>query len=93
MDDLDDDDLDEDDLDDEDEDDFEEEDEDEEGDDSSQDVLTLQRQCRECSPNYPEWLKRDVVKYINADKSDLNRLSEFLGIHMGDLVVWKRKFS
>jgi len=87
LDDDDDDDLDEDDLD---EDDDEEDDEVE---DYEQDVLTLQSKCRECAPNYPEWLKRDVVKYINSSRSDLNRLSEFLGVHMGDLVVWKRKFG
>ena len=91
MDDLDDDFEDDDDLEDEDdlEDDFE--DADEEVD--IPDAFTLQSQCRECSPNYPEWLKKDIIRYIEAYNSDLNKLSEFLGIHIGSLVIWKRKFG
>ena len=93
MPDLDDDedDFDEDDEDLEDEDDFEDEDEDEE--DSVPDALTLQSQCKDYAPNYPEWLKRDIVQYIETYKSDLPKLSEFLGVHLGTLVIWKRKFG
>jgi hypothetical protein len=86
-DDLDDDDLDDDDLDDDDLDDDEDED------DSIPDAFTLQTQCRDYAPNYPEWLKRDVVAYIEAYSSDISKLSEFLGVHVGDLVIWKRKFG
>jgi hypothetical protein len=88
MDDLDDDSED-DDLDDNDEDDDFEDDEEA----AVPDAFTLQSQCRECSPNYPEWLKKDIVRYIEAYRSDLNKLSEFLGIHIGSLVIWKRKFG
>lgn len=51
------------------------------------DAFTLQSQCRECSSNYPEWLKKDIVRYIEAYRSDLNKLSEFLGIHVGSLII------
>ena len=80
-----------------DEDDFEDEDEDEDEDwddeaDSVPDAFVLRGQCRDCAPNYPDWLKKDVVQYIEAYGSDLNRLSEFLGVHVGTLVIWNRKF-
>jgi hypothetical protein len=81
---------DDDDLDEEDED---LEDEDDEEETSIPDAFTLQSQCRDCAPNYPEWLKKDVAQYIAAYGSDLNKLSEFLGVHVGTLVTWKRKFG
>jgi hypothetical protein len=86
MDDLGDDDFDDDDDDGDDE-------EKENFEDSVPDATTLQTQCREYNPKYPEWLKRDIVEYIEAYNSDLAKLSEFLGVHMGSLVIWKRKFG
>lgn len=91
LDDEDDEDLD----DEEDEDDFGEDEEDWEGEDADSvpDAFTLQTQCRDYAPNYPEWLKRDVVQYIEAYNSDLTKLSEFLRVNVGDLIIWKRKFG
>lgn len=84
-----------DDLADEDEDDLEDEDDFEDADeeDSVPDAFTLQTWCHDYAPNYPEWLKRDVVQYIEAYNLDLNKFSEFLSVHVGDLIIWKRKFG
>lgn len=81
-----------DDLDD-DDDDLDDDEEDEDEDDSIPDAFTLQTQCRDYAPNYPEWLKRDVVAYIEAYSSDISKLSEFLGVNVGTLIIWKRKFG
>lgn len=56
------------------------------------DAFTLQNQCKNYAPNYPEWVKRDVAQYIKFYGSDLNKLSKFLEIDIGTLIVWKRKF-
>ena len=74
-----------------DDDDYDDDDENEE--DALPDAFALQSQCRDYASNIPEWLQRDVVQYLEAYNSDLNKLSEFLGIHVGTLIIWKRKFG
>jgi hypothetical protein len=57
------------------------------------DPFELQAKCQSfgAPKSWPEWLKKDIVRYINYHSADLNSLSNFLEVHVGSLIIWKRK--
>ena len=73
---------------------FEDEDDEDDEDEDTPDAFELKTKCQEFTASnspIPEWLQKDIVRYIAYYHVELPAAAEFFGIHVGKLIVWKRK--
>ena len=70
--------------------------EDDDEDEDTPDAFDLKTKCQEftsSNSSIPEWLQKDIVRYIAYYQVELPAAAEFFGLHVGKLIVWKRKYG